>query len=376
MATLPTKSQGTIVALIASGMQGAVSTFLNFAAGAVFLAIAQAYSGPALWLQSIGLAVAKLTRLATSFGSDADSFVADFGIITRLGAQAATGLCTFSRFTPGPSAPFIPVGSTVQTGDGTQQFTVTADPTNPAYSALTNGYTLPAQVASVILPVQAVNPGTQGNVAAGTISQIVSSLSGVDTVVNVAAFINGINQESDAAFKTRFQLAIASLSKGTETAIRAAIGSLEAGIQITIQENLDLNGNQDNGMVTIVIDDGSGNPSATLVAQCAAAADTVRCASIRYGVYGATTTLVSVNATITTGAAFVNETVVAQVVAAIAAQINSTGLGNGLDYFDIPIAARAVPGCTNISNYTLNGAAADLPGSPQNTFKAGVLTIS
>src|SRR4051794_8882880 len=98
MATLPTRSFNTIVSNISAGIQGRVSAFLTFAIGWVFRAIAESYAGVVLWLQGLTLEVAKLTRLATSYGADADSWIADWGIMTRLQAQPATGLLTFSRF--------------------------------------------------------------------------------------------------------------------------------------------------------------------------------------------------------------------------------------------------------------------------------------
>jgi hypothetical protein len=380
MATLPTRSFSTIVSNIAAGMQGRVSTFLNFAIGSVLRAIAESYAGVCLWLQSFALEIAKLTRLATSYGSDADSWIADFGIITRLGAQPATGLVTFSRYTAAASAPVIPVGTTVQTTVGGISFAVYADTTNVAYSAAAGGYIMAASTSSVSAPVRAVVAGTIGNIAAGAISLITSSVPGVDTVTNAGAFTNAIDFEADAAFKARFRLAINALAKGTEPAIGLAITSIQTGLQYTIQENTTYGGATQYGYVTVVVDDGSGNISSTLLTAAqnavASASGGVRAAGVIVGVFAATITNASVTATITSLPGYNHPTVVAQVISAITNNINALGLGNGLPFFDIPGWVMAVPGVQQISALTLNGGTSDIAASPLHTIKAATITVS
>jgi hypothetical protein len=380
MATLPTRSFSTIVSNIAAGMQGRVSTFLNFAIGAVLRAIAEAYAGVCLWLQSFALEIAKLTRLATSYGSDADSWIADFGIISRLGAQPATGQVTFARYTAAASAPVIPVGTTVQTTNGGISFTVYADTTNAAYSATAGGYIMAASTSSVSVPVQAVVPGTSGNIAAAAISLITSSVPGVDTVTNAAAFTNAIDFESDAALKARFRLAINALAKGTEAAIGLAITSIQTGMQYTIQENKTYGGATQYGYVTVVVDDGSGNISGTLLTAAQNAVNNsvtgVRAAGVIIGVFAATTTTANVTATITTLPGYIHATVVAQVVAILGANINGLGLGNALPFFSLPGWIMSVPGVQEINSLSLNSGTSDIAANPLATIKTGSLVIS
>jgi hypothetical protein len=380
MATLPTRSFSTIVSNIAAGMQGRVATFLNFAIGSVLRAIAESYAGVCLWLQSFALEIAKLTRLATSYGSDADSWIADFGIITRLGAQPATGLVTFARYTAAGNAPVIPVGTTVQTTNGGISFTVYADTTNAAYSATAGGYIMAASTSSVSVPVQAVIPGTSGNIAAAAISLITSSVPGVDTVTNAAAFTNAIDFESDAALKARFRLAINALAKGTEAAIGLAITSIQTGMQYTIQENKTYGGATQYGYVTVVVDDGSGAISGTLLTAAQNAVNNsvtgVRAAGVIVGVFAATTTTANVTATITTLPGYVHATVVAQVVAMLGANINSLGLGNALPFFSIPGWIMSVPGVQEVNSLSLNSGTSDIAANPLATIKTGSLVIS
>ena len=377
MTVLDTRSKDTIVGAIAAGMQSQLSSaFLNFAKGKALRAIAEAYAGVCLWLQKEIIDDAKLTRLATSYGPDADSWIADFGIITRIGAIPATGLVTFSRYTASGAAPVVPVGAAVKTQDGSQTFLVYADTTNGAYSATANGYVMPAQVASVIVPVQAVNLGSQGNVAAGSISLIGSQITGVDTVTNPAAFTNGSDQESDEALKDRFPLAIASLSKGTDTAIENAVEAIKTGMQVQVLDSLDLSGATDYGMVTVIVDDGSGNISSDLLAACQNAVSSVRAAGIRFGVYAATITTANVQLTLNVKPGYYRPTVVAQLDAALGLAINSLGLGEGLSYFGVGAWSYAVAGVASIDNLTINGGTSDIAPSPLETIKTGSVIIN
>ncbi|MFX6225963.1 baseplate J/gp47 family protein, partial [Acinetobacter baumannii] len=90
--------------------------------------------------------------------------MADYNF-TRLAAVAAPGSVTFSRFTASGTA-LVPVGALIQTGNGTQQYTVTADTTNAAYDASQGGYVLANGISSVTVPIQAVTAGVAGNVTA------------------------------------------------------------------------------------------------------------------------------------------------------------------------------------------------------------------
>jgi len=386
MTVLDTRSKDTIVSTIAAGMQGRLSgVFLNFAKGKVFRALAEAVAGVCLWLQKNTLSVLKLTRLSTSYGADADSWVADFGIIERIGAVAATGLVTFSRFTASGSMPLIAVGALVKTQDGTQSFTVYADATNPAYSSSLVGYVLPAQVTSLIVPVVSVTPnpnnaqnlpGSNGNVAAGSISVIASSIPGIDAVTNPAAFTNGSDDESDPDFKAAFRLAIASLSKGTAAAFELAINRIKTGMQVSIMDGYDLDGTVDHGMVTIIVDDGSGAVSSGLVSQCAEAINSVRAGGIRVGVYAASVAFADVAMSFEVEAGYYAPTVEAQVTGELGLKINGLGLGNGLSYFDLADWIKSVAGVRKITALTLNGGRADIPADPRVTIKARYLTVA
>ena len=375
MASLNTQSFTQIVQGFAAGVQSRATVLIDFSVGSILRSVAESFAAVALWLQALIVQVLAITRLSTSTGSDVDSFVADFGL-TRFGAIAATGLVTFSRFTTSVVIPFIPVGTTVKTSDGTQIFTVYADTTNTAYSSVLGGYNMAAGTSSVTVPVAAQAAGANGNVNAGSISLIASPVSGVDTVTNPAAFTNGSNFETDTALKARFQLFIASLAEGTVAAIKYAVVALQTGMQVAVHENVTTTGSTQAGMVTVYIDDGSGSPPASLVALAATAVNSVRAAGIQTAVYGATPLPANITMTLTTAAGYTHQTVIAQVAAALGAAINARGLEVTLPYTLLSSVAYGVAGVTNVSGILLNSSTVDLIPSFGQTIKVGSLVIS
>src|ERR1700683_3189957 len=132
MANLQTLDFSSIVENEVAAVQANSTQLLNLNVGSVLRAILEAIAGVILWLQGLVAYVLTLTRFATSQGSDADSWAADFGF-TRLAAVAATGNVTFTRFTT-TSQSFVPAGTTLQSADGTQSFTVNADTTNSFFN--------------------------------------------------------------------------------------------------------------------------------------------------------------------------------------------------------------------------------------------------
>jgi hypothetical protein len=394
MTVLDTRSQSTIVGTIAAGIQSRLtSVFLNFAKGKVLRALAETYAGNGLWLQKENIQIAMLTRLATSYGADVDTFVADFPLagVGRLGAQAATGLCVFSRYSVGPTFAYVPVGGTVRTTDGSQSFQVYADTTNPAYVASyvnsdgsLGAYAIPAQVSSVTAPVISITagasgqPGSNGNVGAATIGLISSTMPGVDTVTNPAAFSNGFDTEADDSVKSRFALAVAGRGGGTVASIQSAVANLKVGMTSVVLPNQDLAGNFMPGVVSVVVDDGSGNISSDLLAAARTAVFAVVAEGIRPGVYAAALLPINVVMVITTAPGYVHQNVVAQVAAALALYLNGLGQGATVGYFELSTVACNVAGVTGIvpTSYTLNGGTTDIVGTAQNTPKANNLVIS
>jgi hypothetical protein len=401
MASLNTQSFTTGLQNFVAAVQGACKTLLDFTEGAVLLAVGEAMQGVVLWLQGLILQLLATTRLSTSVGDDVDTFCVDFmpalpGSVTaalpngspRLPAVSSTGAVTMARFTP-TNAAFIPasikqgdgLGANIQTLDGTQTFTVVADATQPLFSVALGGYTIPAGQASGSVTVQALVGGTGGNISAGTLTVLQTGISGVDTVTNPSAYTNGINRESDPALKARLPAFFNSLSEATDGAFVFEITSTQQGLQYQLIENEDFNGQTDNGFVTIIIDDGSGNTPTSTVNLVANNIIGTRAAGIRSGVFAATKLSANVVMTIGIAQGFLAANVQPQVLAALATGINAIGLGvpgtaATLDFMLLGQIAFNVPGVASVTGVTLNGGTSDLAATLKQTIKAGSLTVN
>lgn len=133
----------------------------------------------------------------TKFGNDLDDFVGIFGF-ARQAARRASGFVTFARGAAAPAPVLIPAGTQVSA------------PASSIYPEITfvtvvDGI-IPSNKTSVKIPIEAVIPGSIGNIAAGRITKITSAnLSNVTSVINNSPITGGTDQEADAELKVRFR---------------------------------------------------------------------------------------------------------------------------------------------------------------------------
>lgn len=358
----------------AAAVQGSAAQLLDFTAGSVLRAILEANASLALWLQWLILLVLQTTRLATSSGADADSFGADFGML-RLPAVAAQGSVTFSRYTPSMAA-LIPAGALVTTADSTTQFTIGIDRTNSAWAAAQNGYLLGAGVGAVTVPIAATVAGSAGNVLPGTVSLIASALPGVDAVTNSLGLTGGLDAESDASFRLRFQSFIDSRNRATLQAITYAATSLRQGVTCTVQENADGTGAFVPGRFVVTVDDGSGAPAAVLLTSIQSAVDAVRPVGSIFSVSAPTRLPADIALTLTLEAGANSAATIAAVSAGVTSFVNTLPVGAGLAYTRLAqVAYDASPTVINVTGLTLQGGTADIAGAPSSVIKLGALAI-
>jgi uncharacterized phage protein gp47/JayE len=364
----------TLVEQTAAAVQGSAAQLLDFTAGSVLRAILEANASLGLWMQWLILLVLQTTRLATSSGPDVDSFGADFGMM-RLPAVAAKGGVSFGRYTPSMAA-LIPIGAIVTTGDGTTQFAVGTDTTNSAWSTAQNGYLLGIGVTSVSVPVAAIIAGSAGNVLPGTISLLASAIPGIDTVTNTLALTGGLDAETDAAFRFRFQSFIDSRTRATVQAVTYAATSIQQGVSCTVQENTDGTGAFVPGHFIVTVDDGSGSPPLTLLGIVQAAVDAVRPVGSIFAVNPPTLLAANIALTLTIAAGSNSATAIAAVSAAITSFVNTLPVGTGLAYTRLAqLAYDASPAVTNVTGLTLQGSTTDLAALPTTVIKLGALAI-
>jgi uncharacterized phage protein gp47/JayE len=299
----------------------------------------------------------------------------DFAVV-RLPAVAANGVVSFSRFVPSTAA-LVPVGTVVKTADGTQSFAVVQAPSNASFSASLGGFMLAVGTASADVPVSALVPGVAGNVQAGAVTLIAAAIPGVDLVGNAAPFLDGQDAESDPALRARFQNYLASRSRATNVAVGYAVSSIQQGLQYAIQENVMPDGTARMGSFVVTVDDGSGNPSAALIAAVTAAVDAVRPLGSSFGVMPPIVVQAAVSMVVSVGPGVVHADAAQAVAAAVIAYINALPVGAPLAWSRLTqVAYDAQPAVTNVTSVLLNGATADLAPGIAGVVKAGAIAVN
>jgi uncharacterized phage protein gp47/JayE len=385
MATLPTKDFPTLVSDQATAIQAYSSQTLDLSIGSVELSLIETTSGVAFWIQDLIVALLAVTRASTSKGHDLDTFVEDYGL-ERNPAVAATGNVTFSRTTATQQAVVV-VGTQVSTVVGSEIFAVTADSTNPNFNPALNGYVLTPGTTSISVPVQAVVAGAAGNVSANTITLILQGIPGVTNVTNPAAFTNGLDEESDPSLRKRFVDYINSLSKATKGAVQFAVESVNGVTDDVIVENQDINGNTDLGYFYVVIDDGTGNPSNTLIQSVTNAVDAVRPLTVAFGVYGPEIVNIDITATITPKPGFEASDLITAATNALTNFINDLIIGDDVIYSELYQViynsstttnpdGSITTNFANVQNLLLNGGTSDVVITNKQTAKPQTITIT
>ena len=372
---LPLQTFTTLVQNMAAAVQSAAAQLLDVTVGSTLRAILEANASACLWMQWLVVQVLQMTRAATSNGTDLDSWMNDFSLI-RLPASPASGTVTLSRFTAGATA-LVPVGSLVRTTDGKQTFAVTADTTNTAWSAAQLAYVIGAGVVSIDAPVVAETPGTGGNVLAGSISVLATAIPGVDTATNANGLSNGIDAESDAAFRARFQNFISSRSRATPLAVGYAISSLQQGLNYAIEENCDPAGLPRMGNFSVYVDDGSGHPSGALLSGVQSAIEAVRPVGSTFAVFPPQVLSVNVALTLSVAPGVDKASIATALSNSISVYIDSLPLGTPLPITRIAqLAYAASTSVNNVTGITLNGQSVDVIVPLAGVVKAETIVVN
>ena len=369
----------TMVDMGAAACQAACKKLLNLAVGSVTRSVIEASASIGLWIQYVIVQVWLSQRLATSSGADVDSFVNDF-TLEREPAVPAVGTVTFSRFSASISALVVPYfnvdgsintrGAQVLTSDLSETFGVIANTSIATWNPTMGGYFLPSGTTSIDVPVQALTPGSAGNIQANAISLITVAVPGIDTVTNGTVFSDGVDQESDGALKARFTVFIATRARATLAAVANAIQSVQQGLSFAIIENTQPTGLSRVGFFTVTIDDGSGTPATSLISAVYAAIDQVRPIGSTFTVQPPAIIIAAVNMTIMASPGFVKATLQGLVATAITTYINGLGIGQAMSYTRLSALAFGVTGVANVSNVLLNNGTTDIGGGPTQVVKA------
>jgi hypothetical protein len=348
---------------------------IDASVGSVTLALAQAVSGVALWLQAEVTQALTLTRASTSAGPDLDTWLSDWGI-RRTPAVPSTGHVTLSRFTASASV-VVPVGARVSTGPGGPQFAILADESSPFFRFDTRDYLLPSGIFSIEVPIVAVTSGDAGNVLAGSVTSFVTPIIGIDTVENLAPFGGGSAPASDAAARQLFRDYIAGLNRGTPAAVLYAARTVAPSAVFSVVENTDVSGAYRPGWFVVVVDDGSGAPPASLLESVAKAVEQYRAIGTFPAVRPPDVESVVISMVITVALGVVESSVRAAVVQAVGDHVNGLPVGVGLDYLRVAqVAFDSSPYVTNINNLLINGSSASVGVGQFGVVKASSIAVA
>lgn len=375
MASLNTRSFSELVSEQVTAIQARAEKLLDFSIGSILRSLAESNAGVAMWIQQLIVKLLVTTRAATCSGEDLDSWMADFSFF-RLQAVQASGIVTFSRFTPGSEA-LIKEGAQVTTFDGSQTYSVIPNTLIKEWDAARAAYVIAPGVSSLAVPVRANIAGTAGNAQAKTVTIITGSVMSVDAVTNNDAFTNGKDAESDDSYRARFVLWIASLSRATKAAIGFAISNLQSGISYTLTENVTPEGEYKPGYFYAVVDDGTGLPAPALLKKAYQAIENTRGFTVSFGVFPPETIEVDVVLMVTTEATANHAEIVNQVRASLNQYLSSLSLGKLLAYTQlVRVAYSASPCVINVTSLTVNGGMADFAVSARQIIRAGKIVVS
>ena len=135
------------------------------------------------------------------------------GVAPRRGPTRATTSLTLTSNNPLGSDVPVPIGTTFASVTDGQKFRATEEVT-----IVIPGIGPPGTAA---ISVQAEGVGTDYNVAAGTITRIVSSVPGLDAATNPTAVVDGTDREGDDGFRARIKGWMRSLSTSPNFALEA-----------------------------------------------------------------------------------------------------------------------------------------------------------
>jgi uncharacterized phage protein gp47/JayE len=151
--------------------------------------------------------------------------------------------------------------------------------------------------------VTADTAGAAGNVAAGTVTKINTSIAGIQTVTNEAAITGGADEETDDARKKRFTEFVSGLARGTKGAIQFGakqVANVVSAVCIDNADDMAINP----GFATLYVADASGGADASLLAAVATEIENWRPAGLALTIAAPAIVTVPITATLALAAGY------------------------------------------------------------------------
>jgi hypothetical protein len=167
------------------------------------------------------------TQINNAEGAALDSVVERIGVVRNPGKRA-TGQVRFSRDNAATVDYTIHDGTQVQTGGF-----------DPIVFETTTEASLPAGQSQVDVNVQAVEIGSGGNVAPNTITQMKTSVTGIENVTNPSLTDGGLDRESDPELRERAKTELSEGSRSSAPAIIRGLKQVEGVKSVSLFVNDD-----------------------------------------------------------------------------------------------------------------------------------------
>jgi len=365
---LPSALQNTQALLSAIASRTQTITDLN--PGSIIRTIAESQAAV---IEEQGAEVSSLVYQSIIYGA-----YTAFGI-SPLSGTSATGNITFITSLSGTPPPvsqnvLIPSGVILQTPGGVQFQTL-------------NYVTLPSGSTNISVGISCLIPGTQGNVAASAISQIINGLSYPLYCANQAPTSGGTNSELPSQTAARFAATVALPGLASPLAVaNAAIGVVASGTgeicyYATCLEPWISNPTASALGFSLYVDNGTGSASTSLLSAVSAKINSspqYRPAGVPWNLYAAVpvTSSVSVSGVMNSQYDSISGTISGAIASGITSYYSSL-------QFNVPavqgqIAAsigNAVPGVLSSLSVQLNGGASAVVASPSGRVILSSLSI-
>jgi uncharacterized phage protein gp47/JayE len=273
----------------------------------------------------------------------------------------------FTRTVVGGTDVIIPIGTRLKTASGLK-FKTTETATITAGNNDSNA-----------VSAESDEVGTANNIGAGTLTIIEDNIANVDSVTNALAATGGVNEESDIAFKKRFQAYIEGLGRSNIAGLSAGALSVEGITSVSVVELFPPVANVN---VDLYIDDGTaaGVTSAQITeVQSIIDGDGTeenpgyRAAGINVQVKAPNivTQDITLDATILSGVD--TDQLQNDVINNLTEYVNTLGVGNSIIYSELVAAVMAVYG---ISDVSITDPSANVAITSTQVGRIGTITIN
>lgn len=280
--------------------------------------------------------------------ADLDARVNDFGVQRKV-AKPSTGIIKFQKNVPATSTFVISEGIQIST--------------QPDVFGNTISYALDRDVTFVSGAIEATGEitclidGPEGNVASGTITNITSSIPGIDAVINPYATTDGASAENDDQLRRRVPVFLNGLKRGNEDAIRSAVLAIDGITLVGLKENNPLP-----GYITIYVSNESGQLTEQQQKDIKTAAENAAAFGIQTDLVTPSIDYITIELDAEIDTDTYNADIVKQAIKDSVDQYIRTNPESEVQRYNIILSAT-IPGVINIYNVKINGIQSDYTGT-------------